>query len=106
MIASGYRKHVGHELRCDRSTRVFLLVHPRIRITGDDSGDAPRRGSLAGRYEDEEFHEVVVDVATGRLDNENIFVSDGLGDLDVDLAVGELFDLAGRQGYIEPDGKA
>lgn len=76
MVATGCLQHVGHQLRCDRCTGFILLVLSRIREVGNHSGDAAGGGSFAGVDDDEEFHKAVIDVAGGgRLENEDIFIS-------------------------------
>lgn len=102
MVAPRHHQHVRNELRSDWSAGLVLLVHPRIGIARDDCGDAPRRGALARGDEDQQLHQVIVDVAAAGLDDEDVLVADGFGDLDVDLAVGEVLDGAWRQGDVEP----
>ena len=63
MVAPGDGEHVGHQLRGDGGPRLVLLVHPCVRETRDHSGDPPRRCPLASGSEDEEFHEIIVNVA-------------------------------------------
>ena len=62
VITASNGEHVRYQLGCDRSPRLVLLVHPRIRVTGDHGSDPPGRCRLAGRRKDEEFHEVIVNV--------------------------------------------
>lgn len=102
MIASSDDEHVGDELGSDGRTRLVLFVHTCIWEARDDGGDPSCRGGLAGRDKDEELHEVVVDVVAARLDDEDILVSHRLGDLDVDLTVGELFDGDGDERNVKP----
>lgn len=100
-------QHIGNQLGCDRCARLVLLVHARIRKTGDHSSDPARRGGLTGRDEDEEFHQVIVDVAAPRLDNEYVLFTDRFGYFDVDLAVGELLGHAWSEGDSKPvDGES
>ena len=87
MVAARHDKHVGDELGCDRGSGLVLLVHASVRETGNDGGDTTSGGGLAGGDEDEELHEVVIDVVAPRLDDEDVLVADGLGYLDVDLAI-------------------
>jgi hypothetical protein len=91
VIAPSDGHHVGDELGGDRRARFLLLVHPRVRETGHDGGDAARRSGFASGDEDEEFHEVVVDVGAASLDDEDVFVADGFQDLGADLSVAEFF---------------
>jgi hypothetical protein len=72
MIAAGGLQHVCHELGCDRSPTLILLILTGVREVGEDGGNAARRGSAASVDEDEELHYVVVDaVRLGRLDDED-----------------------------------
>ena len=87
MVASSHAEHVRHQLGCDWSPRLVLLVHPRIRETWDHSGDPPGRCPPAGGSENEKFHEVIVNVVGSRLYDEDVFVSNGLGYFDVDLPI-------------------
>jgi hypothetical protein len=100
MVRASRSEHVRDELRSNRRTRLVLLRLASIGITRNHSGDTTRRGGFARGDEDEEFHEVVVDVEATRLENEHIFVADGFGDFDVDLAVGKVFDYAGYEGDV------
>lgn len=102
MVRARGGEHVRDELRGDRRARGVLLVHTRVGEGGDDGGDAARGGGLARGDEDEKLHQVVVDIPAAGLEDEDVLVADGLGDLDVDLAVGELLDGAGDEGDVEP----
>lgn len=87
MVTTGDGEHVRDELRCDGCPGLVLLVHPGIGVAGDDGRDASGGGTLACGDEDEQLHEVVVHIAAARLDDEDVLVANGLGDLDVDLSV-------------------
>lgn len=102
VVAACHSQHVRDKLRCDGCTRLVLLVHAGIREAGDDSRDAASRRRPARRDKDEELHEMVIDVVAPGLDDENIFVADRLGNFDIGLAVGELFNGAGNEGHAEP----
>ncbi len=78
MIATSHGEHIRDEFCGNRSPRLVLLVHPRIRETGYDSSDASCRRAFTSGDEDEEFHEVVVDVAASGLNDEDVFFSYGL----------------------------
>ena len=60
-------------------------------------------GRAAARVDhDEELHEIIVDVWRARgLDQEDVAAADGLFDLDVHLAVGELLDHGGAEVHAE-----
>lgn len=101
MVAARHSEHVCDQLGRNGGAGFVLLVHPGVGEAWDD-GRYPTRGrALAGRDEDEELHEVIVNVAASGLDDEDILVADGLGDLDVDFAIGELLDCARRERHIE-----
>lgn len=87
MVTARDDQHVGDEFGRDGCTRFVLLVHTGIWKTGNHGSDAARRGSFTGRDEDEEFHQVVVDVSAAGLDDENVLLANGFGNFDVDLAV-------------------
>lgn len=87
VVATRCYKHICNKLGGDRCPTLVLLVLASVRVTGDDSGDAPCGGGAAGGDEDEELHHVVVHVEASRLDDEHVFVSYRLGDFDVDLPV-------------------
>lgn len=105
MVTSCDSKHVRNKLGSNRSPRLVLFVHSCIRVAWDDGRNTSRRGALASRDDDEEFHQVVVHIVAPGLDDEDVLFSNGLGDLDVYLAIGEFFDSAGCQGHIEPAGQ-
>ena len=72
MIAPCRLQHVGHEFGCDRSPTLILFVLASVGKIGQDGGDAAGRGGTASVDEDEELHDVVVDIAgLGRLQNED-----------------------------------
>ena len=72
MVAASRLQHIGHELGGDRSPTLIFLVLARVGEVGQDGGDAPSGGGAAGVDEDEELHDVVVDVAgLGGLDDED-----------------------------------
>lgn len=78
MIAASHSEHIRYEFCSNGGPRLVLLVHPSIREAGYDSGDAACGRAFASGDEDEEFHEIVVDVAASRLDDEYVLFSDGL----------------------------
>ena len=83
MVTSSHLQHVGHEPRGDGRPALVLLVLARVGEVGDDGGDAPRGGRLAGVYHDQQLHEPVVDFARrGGLQDEDVLVADGLADCD------------------------
>ena len=67
MVAASDSEHVGDELGGDGGATLVLFVHACVRIAWNDGGDATGRGALARGNEDQEFHQVIVDVATGGL---------------------------------------
>ena len=99
MITSRNGQHVGNEFGRNGRARLVLLVHTGIRKTGNNGSDATRRGSFTGRDEDEKFHQVVIDVAAARLDDEYVFFSNGFSYFDVDLIVREFLGSAWSERY-------
>jgi len=87
VIAAGDGEHVGDELGGDRRTAHVLFIHTCVGIARDDGGDAACGGPFARGDEDEEFHEVVVDVATGGLEDKDVLIADRLENFDVDLPI-------------------
>jgi len=93
MITTGGLQHIRHKLRSDGSSTLVLLVLARVGEIRQDGGDAARGGGAAGVDQDEEFHDVVVDVAGfGGLDDEDVLVADGLADGDAGFVVAVLED--------------
>ena len=66
VVAAGRLQHVGDQLGRDGRARLVLLVLARVGEVGDDGRDAPRRGRLARRDDDQQLHDVVVDLAGRR----------------------------------------
>ncbi len=87
MVAAGDSEHVGDELGGDWRAALVLFIHTRVGIARDDGGDAAGSRALARGNEDEKLHEVVVDVATGRLEDKDVLVANRLGNFDVDLPI-------------------
>ena len=72
MITPSSLQHVCHELGGDRSPTLIFLVLARVGEVGQDSCDSPSGGSAAGIDQDQEFHDVIVDIAWfGGLDDED-----------------------------------
>ena len=72
VVAPSSLQHVGHKFRGDRSPTLILLILAGVGEVGKHSGDAAGGGGTAGIDEDEELHDVVVDVARlGGLDDED-----------------------------------
>jgi hypothetical protein len=102
MVAAGHDEHIRDQLRRNRRAAFVLLVHARVGEARNNGSNAARGRRLAGGNKDEELHEIIVHVVAARLQYEDVLVAHGLGDLDVDLAVGELFDGTGDKRDIEP----
>lgn len=90
MIAPSNNEHVGDQLGRDGRSALVLFILSCVWVTRNDGSDPTSRSGLACGDDDEKFHEVVIYVAAARLYDENVGVADGLGDFDVNLAVGEL----------------
>ena len=102
VVATGNSQHIGDELGGDGRAALVFFVHPRVGVARDDGGNAAGGSTLACGYEDKQLHQVVVDVATGRLENEDVLVADRLRDLDVDLPIRELRDRAWGEANAKP----
>lgn len=63
MLAACSLQHICHELGGDGSPTLILFVLPRIWEIGEDSGDSARGGGSAGIDQDEQLHNMIVDVA-------------------------------------------
>ena len=87
-------EHVGNEARGDRLARPRLLVLARVEVPRDDGRDPLRGRELRRVDHDQQLHQVMVDVAGRRLDDEHVCAADRLGEADVRRAVGECRDLA------------
>jgi len=101
MITSSHHEHICNELRRDRRAGFILFVHAGVREARDDGSDPTGGGGFTGGNENEELHEVVVYVATPGLDDEDVFITNRLGDFDVGLAIGKLFNSARYEGHIK-----
>ena len=87
VVAAGDGEHVGDELGGDGRPALVFFVHTGVRVARDDGGDAAGRSTLARGNENEKLHEVVVHVATGGLEDEDVLVADRLEDLHVNLPI-------------------
>lgn len=103
MITSRNYEHVGDQLGRNRRPRLVLFIHASVGETWDDSSDPACRCSFTCRDENEEFHEIIIDISTAGLDDEDVFVTDRLGNFDVSFAIGEFFDCDGNERDVQPD---
>jgi hypothetical protein len=87
VVAAGHGEHIGNELGGDGRPALVLFIHTCVGITRNDGSDAAGGCALARGNEDEELHEVVVDVTTGGLEDKDILVADRLENFDVDLPI-------------------
>ncbi len=78
VVATGDGQHIGDELGGDGCATLVLFVHAGVGIARDDGGDAAGGSTLARGDEDEKLHQVVVDVATGRLEDKDVLVANRL----------------------------
>ena len=78
---------VRHQLGRDRVARLALAVLTRVAEIRDDRGDAAGGRALARVDHDEQLHQVVVDRAAGRLDEEHVRAAHGFRDGNRDLTV-------------------
>lgn len=58
------RERTG-SLGCDRSSRLVLLVLTGIRVARNDGRDSSGRCRLASGDQDEELHQVIIDLKKG-----------------------------------------
>lgn len=78
VVASSGDKHVRDEFCCYRCATLVFFILARIRITGYDGSNAACRSSSTRRDENEEFHQVIIDVEATRLNDEDVLISDRL----------------------------
>jgi hypothetical protein len=80
MVTTSALDHVGDKLCGNRCAGFVLLVLASVGEVGHNSGDSTSGGGLTGLDNDQELHKVVVEVVTraGGLENEDVFVADGL----------------------------
>ena len=74
----GNSQHIGDELGGDGRAALVFFVHACVGVARDDGGNAAGGSALACGYEDKQLHQVVVDVATGRLEDEDVLVANRL----------------------------
>jgi hypothetical protein len=77
MICPGDTQHVGDQLCTDWCPRLVLLVLPSIGKAWDYCGYSLGRRDFAGVYHNQEFHEIVINLSASRLNDINIFATDG-----------------------------
>lgn len=65
VVTSGDLEHVGDELGRDGRPRLVLAVHAGVREARDDGRDPAGARRLAGRDQDQQFHQEVVRVVQG-----------------------------------------
>lgn len=75
MIGARHREHVGHQLGADWSARFVLLVLAGVRKARNDGRHTRSRSNLAGVDHDQQLHQIVVHLATARLDDVNILAT-------------------------------
>jgi hypothetical protein len=86
--AARHLQHVGDELCRNGRSGLVLLVLSAVGKAGNDSRNAASRCSAAGMDHDEHLHEAVVDVAgCGRLEYEDVLITDRLSNGDAGLSV-------------------
>jgi hypothetical protein len=85
-------QQVGDQLGRDRRARLDLAVLPRIPEVGHQRDDAARAGPLQRVDHDQQFHQIAIRRAAGRLHQEAVDPAHVLADLDEDLSVREALD--------------
>ena len=95
-------EEVGGELGGDGLAPGRPPIGAGVSVVRDDARDGAAGRAAARVDHDEELHEIIVDVWRARgLDQEHVAAADGLFDLDVHLAVGELLDDGGAEVHAE-----
>ena len=102
VVATRCHQHIGDEFCGNGSPAFVLLVLSGVWVARDDCGYPTSGGGPTSGDEDEEFHKIIVDVEAARLYDEDVFVPNTLGDLDVDFAVGEALDVAWHKRLVQP----
>ena len=82
-------QEIGNEFGGDRNTSFVFAVLAGIAEIGDHGGDPAGTGALEALDHDQELHEVVIDRAAGRLDEEYIASADVFFDAAETFTVGE-----------------
>ena len=72
MVAAGDGEYVVDELGGDGHVALVLFVHARVGVAWDGGSDAAGRSTLACGNENEKLHEVVIHIATGRLEDKGV----------------------------------
>lgn len=75
MIATRFLEHVGHQLRCDGSPTLVLLILSRVGEKGEHRCYPLRACDLASMDHDTKLHKSCVDLPTSRVDNIDIILA-------------------------------
>ena len=100
-VGAGGLEEVGDEAGGDRDAGLVLLVAAAVGVVGDDGGDAAGGGARGGVDHDEQLHQAGVHGRCDGLDDEDVAGADVLQEVDEDVLVGELEDLALAEGHFE-----
>lgn len=96
-VSAGSRKQVRDEFSGNRHARTVFAVLTGVAEERHDGGDALGGGAAHGVDHDEQFHQVVVGGATGRLNRENVATANVFFDLNESFSVGEGRDIGNSE---------
>ena len=96
-IGSGPGDHIRDQLGRNWRSAFVLPILPGVAIIGHDGGDSRSAGALAGIDHDQQFHQVVVDRRTSRLNQVNVPPTHVVFDFAVVFAVRELVERDGAK---------
>ena len=95
-VCASNLKHVSHESRGDRHSRLIFLVRSPIAVVRNDGGDSSGGCTLEGVDHDQQLHDGGAHWPRCRLHNKDVLFTCVIKDLDEDVLVskGEHFSLA------------
>ncbi len=100
-VGTGTRDQVGHQLGGDRDTAFVFAILPGVTVVGQNGRDPGSAGSSATVDHDQQFHQVLVDRRTRRLDQVDIPSADIFFDLALNFAIREIGQRNATQGQVE-----
>ena len=100
-VGAGGGEEVGHQTGGNRYAGLVFFIGPAVPVIGDHGSDSARRRPFECVDHDQQFHEVVIDRVTGRLDYEDITLPDVLANLNKGVVVGEFEYLGLSQGDVQ-----
>ena len=91
MICSSNGEHVCHQFGADWSSTLVFFVLSGVGKTRNNCGYSFCTCNLTSINHDKKLHKIVVDFATSRLNNVNIFTSDRLSNFYASFQIAEFF---------------